>query len=638
MSPSEVAHRLQEHVKRSSLRRDGSGWGRFDVGDGALSVLEPLRRGFEAPWPDDVLLETRTAAEAILAGNITLLGQFWPIDSVRHMRPELWFIDPTTGKLWPGADAYCFDVNYRHCKGLGDVKFVWELNRLQFLQPLAALALHDRDTELYERVLTIVLSWMDANPPFRGINWPSGIELAMRLVTIAIVVACAPSEDNISPQKRRSLRSFVAAHAFWLARYPSLYSSANNHLVAEGLGLLIATLLVPDLPDAARLDGKARSILASAPIKQFHSDGTGVEQSPTYAAFTLEMIVLAATLTNGEWLSTEARQRLLSVGYHLKTLMDGAGRVPRIGDDDEGRVIALPPAREARYAASVVAGLSSLLGEDSVAPPACAPHLRDLVYSSNREGTAAPLGTTTYRSGGYTVVREKIGKRNMLLVFDHGPLGHLSIAAHGHADALALWLHLDNQPILVDAGTYLYHSGAGWREHFRSTAAHNTLEIDGQSQSLTSGAFNWRHKALAELVGQQEGPNWSFTATHNGYIKRFGVEHRRTIRRSERGFEIDDELHGKEVKKPVVIRYLLNPVLTAHKTEKGVVIRQSGQDLLTFSSQPHTSVEIIRGESADSFSIYSPTFGAKEAATSIIVTLPAAKKPKITSSFLIHEH
>ena len=43
-----------------------------------------------------------------------------------------------TGGLWPGSDQFCFDIAYRHERALGDVKYVWEFNRLQFLQPLAA--------------------------------------------------------------------------------------------------------------------------------------------------------------------------------------------------------------------------------------------------------------------------------------------------------------------------------------------------------------------------------------------------------------------------------------------------------------------------------------------------------------------
>ena len=34
------------------------------------------------------------------------------------------------------------------------------------------------------------------------------------------------------------------------------------------------------------------------------------------------------------------------------------------------------------------------------------------------------------------------GEAPAVLTFDHGPVGYLSIAAHGHADTLAVWLSI----------------------------------------------------------------------------------------------------------------------------------------------------------------------------------------------------
>ncbi|TIQ17227.1 heparinase II/III-family protein, partial [Mesorhizobium sp.] len=88
------------------------------------------------------------------------------------------------------------------------------------------------------------------------------------------------------------------------------------------------------------------------------------------------------------------------------------------------------------------------------------------------------------------------------------PLGYLSIAAHGHADALSLTLCVDGEPVLVDPGTWLYGSGGVWRDWFRSTPAHNTLNIEGKSQSIIAGTFNWSHKAVAALVESEPGTHW----------------------------------------------------------------------------------------------------------------------------------
>ena len=61
-----------------------------------------------------------------------------------------------------------------------------------------------------------------------------------------------------------------------------------------------------------------------------------------------------------------------------------------------------------------------------------------------------------------------------------GPLGFTSIAAHGHADALAMVLSIGGDELFIDPGTYAYHTEQKWRDYFKGTSAHNTVRIDGQ--------------------------------------------------------------------------------------------------------------------------------------------------------------
>ena len=63
---------------------------------------------------------------------------------------------------------------------------------------------------------------------------------------------------------------------------------------------------------------------------------------------------------------------------------------------------------------------------------------------------------------------------------DAGPHGFLSIAAHAHADALAVEVRYNGVDVLADPGTYCYHGEPRWRSYFRSTLAHNTIEVGGQ--------------------------------------------------------------------------------------------------------------------------------------------------------------
>jgi uncharacterized heparinase superfamily protein len=94
----------------------------------------------------------------------------------------------------------------------------------------------------------------------------------------------------------------------------------------------------------------------------------------------------------------------------------------------------------------------------------------------------------------------------------------LSIAAHGHADALAFTLSIAGEEMLIDPGTYAYHTQKAWRNYFRSTAAHNTLRVDGKNQSEIGGNFMWLRKAQACLIKHDVCDNVQvFEGEHDGY-------------------------------------------------------------------------------------------------------------------------
>jgi hypothetical protein len=559
MTAPELTHRVREQAHRLRSRFRRYGWHKFELPDGTVQANSNLVAALSKPISDSTLGQIEREVGSIRAGSFTLLGVSWPAELVSSSDPLLWSLDPTSGRHWPTKEAFCFDVNYRQPAGYGDVKFVWELNRLQLLQPVAILARvtgSRRDVQWLEDVLS---SWMEANPPFQGVNWSSGIELALRLVSLTVVVACIG--DHLSEGSRRQIRAFVAAHGYWLYRNPSLYSSANNHRVAEGLGLLLASQLVPDLADGRRYHSEGVSVLENALHTQFFPDGIGVEQSPSYTAFTLEMLAFAALVLEG----TPESQRLqpsslIEPAKALGKFLNDEGVSPNIGDCDETRIIAGPLGRETKYIASVLAAIAGLSKTPEVAPPAKYDHLRDLIFESPEPHPGPNRHLVTFAQGGYTIHHGTSSRRRTHLVFDHGPMGFGTIAAHGHADALALWLSIDGHPVLVDAGTYLYYSIGAMRDVFRSSASHSTLEVNGCSQSVPAGAFNWRRKAKAQVISvSSSSSEWSVEGQHDGFLKDHGVIHNRKVSYDGSGFAVLDRLTGAFGQVQANIGFLLDP-------------------------------------------------------------------------------
>lgn len=614
MSGREILHRVDEQVKR----RGGQKFQPPDVGPALtrLDLLTPPQPRWQAVsavaqsrWKRDT--------EAAMAGNWHFLGQRWP---VMQPHPD-WHLDPVGGATWP-RQPYCFHIPYRHDGTRGDVKYVWEINRLQILPLAAACARATGEARYRDFVLDHLASWAEANPPVKGVNWASGIELALRVVSIL----CALSLLDTATQARAAARfaPLLETHRLWLERFPSRFSSANNHRIAE-LGALYLLARVRDDGAAA---GPFLSELMEECLLQIHPDGVGAEQSPTYTCFTLEWLLLALNTARraGDPVPEAVHTRLQAAAQALRWMMDRNGNLPRIGDDDEGRVLRSTLGEEPDYVASVLASLSSYLGHPESAPPGHRPGLRALLLGLQEERSPGMSlqGERMFEGGGYSVWRGMAGaarEAESVVVMDHGPLGYLSIAAHGHADALAVWWHLDGVPVLIDAGTYLYHAGGAKRDCYRGTGMHNTLSLGGADQSLPAGAFNWRSKAHAWRRESQRG----ILGEHNGYERRFGVIHRRKLTCTTDGIELHDTLHGHRprVGLEASFTYLLNPRITANPSGTGLALAVPGtkapRELRVAASCGEGKPLAIEARPAH----YSPRFGEESPTHALHLSLTA---------------
>ncbi len=583
MGPAEIAHRVLEKAKRSMAKNRVEGWERY-ASPGAAPRFDGLAR-LALRLAEERRAQIAAKANEILAGRFSALGQAWPQRDPANLFPaELWRLDPVTGGLWPGPEHYCFDIPYRQERGRGDIKYVWEINRLQFLEPLAAKAALDGDDGALATIEAAIESWHGANPPFRGIAWNSGIELALRAISLLVVSSLVGARLNEDSTSR--LRAILAASLYWLKRYPSRFSSANNHLIAEAAAEYLIALAMPELVGAAETAKEARRTLDAEALKQFCPDGVPAEQSPTYGAFSAEFLLVAHEAAP---LAAASLERLSAFADFIAWLADFEGRVPAIGDDDEGLVLALS-ARHGRYAVEIAGRIAAI---------------------------GARQGLKTFAQGGYSVLRQE----GWHLIFDHGPLGYLAIAAHGHADALSFTLGRKGGAILVDPGTYLYHSGAEWRDWFRGTAAHNTLTVGGADQSCIAGPFNWSKKAEARLEMSESSEMWRLTASHDGYQAAFGVRHRRSITAEQGAILIRDQLIGPGAPRAAEIAFQFASGLEVEIVDGVCQVAEEGKAVAALRFSQAGRLAVFAGAAPrDGGGWVSPVFGSKIPAPRLVWT------------------
>lgn len=591
MSPREFLHRVVEQTHRASWRRVRRDWSRWRAPALVpLAMLAQVLDGAPAPIPAALAEE----AARILAGRFAALGRDWPVRPAADLFPqEFWRLDPVTGSLWPDAATYCFDIDFRHDGSRGDVKYVWEPNRLQDLVLLAADWRLNRRTESLAALEQAIASWHAANPPFGGIGWASGIEVALR--AIGLVLTLSLGSDGISAATRELIGQILAASRHWLLLYPSLHSSANNHRVAELAGLVAIAATTGGDVDTPMLAIERELLL------QINADGSPAEQSPNYGAFTAELALLSLAMARAANRPEPPRLagRLTAFARYCRWL--GPARLMAPGDDDEGRVVR-EPGGDGDYPAAIAAAIcpdrtdmpglrSRLLGLRRPAPP-----------------HDAFAGLQSFPDGGLTMFAGEVAGRRLRLGFDHGPLGYLSIAAHGHADALALTLSIDGVPVLVDPGTYLYGSGGEWRAWLRGTRAHNTVTVAGENQSRIAGAFNWVAHAGSRLVGAVlTETGFMLSGEHDGYLRRFGAMHQRRIVLDGAVLKITDILTAS-APLPAELVWQLGPGVSALAREGGLALEVDGTPLAMLRL-PEGAIDIRAGEPGPQGGWVSPAFG-----------------------------
>lgn len=165
-----------------------------------------------------------------------------------------------------------------------------------------------------------------------------------------------------------------------------------------------------------------------------------------------------------------------------------------------------------------------------------------------------------FQNSGYSILRAD----DTQLVFDAGALGPDWCPGHGHADTLSFELFAFGHARIVDVGTYQYQAGA-WRDFFRGTAAHNTIQVDGLDSSEVSSSFRVGRMANARMWAEN---NW-VCGEHDGYTRlREPITHARKIQlRDANTILIRDEIRGRG-EHAYVSRFHLAPNARANVLDK----------------------------------------------------------------------
>ena len=379
-------------------------------------------------------------------------------------RRRRWDRDPQSGRTAPLHFGPLID--YRDRELVGNARNIWELNRHQHLTHGRAGLRADprRAVRPLRAPPARVVARSEPVPPRRQLGEPTRAGAAAHLVGLDRRASspAAPSGEALFGDVA-CMWPAVYRHQWMIAELHSVGSSANNHLIGEMAGLFISARRVAVVRRVAGWAQLRQALPGSESVRQYYPSGVNREQAFGYHLFATELLLLAAARGRAgrpavlaAAIATRLRVRRCAprqsqVGPcgllpSLRRLRRRGGHRParrwRPGPrPDRRRRVANGSARW-RVRHPAVARIPARRHDPAVR---CAHSERATPRRPDRP--ARPRHSKGFRDAGLFVMTSVVDDEEVFVLADAGELGYLSIAAHGHADALSFTLAVGDEQL-----------------------------------------------------------------------------------------------------------------------------------------------------------------------------------------------
>ena len=411
-------------------------------------------------------------------------------------------------------------------------------NRHQWIVTLAQAYAINGDENDAAACLAAIDDWIAK--PLRDRGAPGPSDDGFRLISWCWALVLVRQSPHLNPTRMAAIADAVRAQATHFAASALLAPAPATAVIVNALALFYVAMLFPQYVESRAWRDLAMRVLVAECERQVHPDGVHFEQATCFQHYTADVYL--------HFLLLAARNRLdvpPLVGARLQRMLEFIlairmpdGTVPSIGDSDGGCLLPLAArsATDGRGRFAVAAALFRR-ADFAWAAGGPAPELAWLMGNAGIQAfealTPAPPAEAPSRafpSGGYVVMRSGWDRNAHQMLVDVGAIGCPVSGAHGHADLLSVQCAVFGDPVLVDPGTHCY-GDSRWRDFFRSTAAHSTIVVDGESQAEPAGSFGWRRRPRVRLREWHSTTELDFLdAEHDGYSSLPNpVRHRRRV-------------------------------------------------------------------------------------------------------------
>jgi uncharacterized heparinase superfamily protein len=430
--------------------------------------------------------------------------------------------------------------------------------------------------------------WIIENPPTFGNAWepyPS----SLRIVNWIKWALAGNSLDKEAIQSLYLQARWLSSRIEW--------HLLGNHLLANAKALIFAGAFFSG--DEARTWLKSGLQIYQEQIpEQILADGMHFELSPMYHAIVLEDILDILNLSQAYpnqfkedfigLLQANAQKMLVA----HKTLIHPDGQISFFND----------AAFDIATTYDQLAGYAQSLGVQLVSNLA----------NIERQNTV-DLSISHLTDAGYV----RLESPNACMFLDVGAIGPDYLPGHAHADSLSFELSVFNRRVIVNGGTSSY-ADQDVRAYERSTAAHSTVEVDGQNSSEVWGQFRVAKRAYPRgVVVEKVDDALRVSCSHDGYTRiATSAMHTRLWQMNKNTLSVADKVHVEQgaIPSSAIARYIFHP---------SIQIKQLSQDQweLLLPNQKEIQLRVLAGEGHIEGSRYAPEFGKNQATQCLAVKL-----------------
>ena len=329
----------------------------------------------------------------------------------------------------------------------------FNLHYFEYIHPLTHSYLESGNRSYLDKTVEMIRGWIDRNPQKqRGDGW-SAYTISLRLTNWMAYLAAVG--DQLDASFRKEIEESIFEQYVYLSGHLEKEILGNHYF--ENLKTLVLCALF--FGDTQSLPIYLRAFRREC-REQILADGMHFELSPMYDKIVLEgLLRVTAALRKAEMPDSQLERMVWDMLSAAWSLERGLSRTPLFNDSGD----------------NVAKSLSGLM--------ACASRYLDI----------APVYRPVLSHSGYYIFTAGAWK----LIVDAGAAGPDYIPGHAHCDAMSFELYRDGEPVLVNCGTYAYQCAQ--RHWFRSTGAHNTVQVSGVEQSEIWSIFRLARRSRTRV-------------------------------------------------------------------------------------------------------------------------------------------